>query len=93
MHVVSRFKDNVTALTLYRRKPQQRKHKSWDGDGVLIVNGKKAVLKDKDTGNTIASGTIKYESLESGTELSFGGKDIEVKRPLPILDLTDLRLD
>lgn len=32
-----------------RRKPQNKKHKTWEGDGVLVVKGTRAVLKDKDT--------------------------------------------
>ena len=29
-----------------RRKPQYKKHKTWDGDGVLVVKGSKAELYD-----------------------------------------------
>jgi hypothetical protein len=33
-----------------RRKQTTKKHPVWEGDGVLIIVGKKAILKDKETG-------------------------------------------
>jgi DNA repair and recombination protein RAD54B len=36
-------------LTIFpRRKFQFKKHKTWDGDAVLVVNGAKATLYDLD---------------------------------------------
>lgn len=31
-----------------RRLPQARKHKTWEGDGVLVVNSSRATLMDQD---------------------------------------------
>ena len=31
-----------------RRAPQTKKHKTWDGDGVLVLSGGKGVLYDMD---------------------------------------------
>ncbi|KAG0271153.1 DNA repair and recombination protein rad54b [Linnemannia exigua] len=60
------------------RKKTGKKHKTWDGDGVLIVNGSQAVLKDMD-GKEIGKGSgPAIAGLSSGNEISFAGKDIEV---------------
>ncbi|KAK3847096.1 MAG: SNF2 family DNA-dependent ATPase domain-containing protein [Linnemannia gamsii] len=60
------------------RKKTGKKHKTWDGDGVLIVNGSQAVLRDMD-GKEVGKGSgPAIASLSSGQEISFGGKDIEV---------------
>lgn len=32
------------------RKPQTKKHKTWDGDGVLVVQGRLAKLHNGDNG-------------------------------------------
>jgi DNA repair and recombination protein RAD54B len=31
------------------RKPQAKKHKTWEGDGVLVLEGGRVRLLDKDT--------------------------------------------
>lgn len=31
-----------------RRKPQYKKHKTWDGDGVLVIKGPRTELYDSD---------------------------------------------
>lgn len=60
----------------YRRKYTTKKHKTWDGDGVLKVTGGHAHLQDisgRDMGRT------SYDSpLLPGSQLSIGGKEIEV---------------
>lgn len=33
---------------MIRRNPQYKKHKTWDGDGVLVVNGNRCILHDTD---------------------------------------------
>ena len=33
---------------VYRRNPQYKKHKTWDGDAVLVVNGNSCTLYDTD---------------------------------------------
>ena len=36
-------------VCLFRRKPQARKNKTWEEDGILVVNGDRAVLKAQET--------------------------------------------
>ena len=59
-----------------RRKYTAKKHKTWDGDGILRITGGHAYLQDisgKDMGRTSCSAP-----LLPGSTLSIGGKDVEV---------------
>lgn len=63
-------------LKSFRRKHTAKKHKTWDGDGVLSVNNGYAYLQDmsgKDMGRTPCD-----SPLLPGSALSVGGKEIEV---------------
>jgi DNA repair and recombination protein RAD54B len=58
------------------RKYTAKKHKTWDGDGVIAVRGGYAALQDisgRDMGRTAFS-----DPLLPGSTLSIGGKDVEV---------------
>ncbi|SLM41403.1 dsdna-dependent atpase [Lasallia pustulata] len=58
------------------RKFTAKKHKTWDGDGVLSVTGGYAYLQDisgRDMGRSTCS-----SPLLPGSTLSVGGKDVEV---------------
>ncbi|TAQ89042.1 hypothetical protein B7494_g2636 [Chlorociboria aeruginascens] len=58
------------------RKFTAKKHKTWDGDGVLSVRGGYAYLQDisgRDMGRCMFK-----DPLFSGSTLSVGGKDVEV---------------
>jgi DNA repair and recombination protein RAD54B len=62
------------------RKPSGKKHKTWDSDGILVIKGGFAILQDvsgADLGRTKFSGT-----LLPGSNLSVGGKEIEVESML-----------
>lgn len=64
-------------LTGKRRKFTTKKNKTWDGDGVLVVSGTYAHLQDisgKDLGKGVCKGT-----LLPGSELSIGGKDVQIE--------------
>lgn len=67
--------------SMSRRKFTAKKHKTWDGDGILTVRGRYAYLQDisgKDMGR------IMYGSRpEPGSMLSIGGKDVEVDSEIP----------
>lgn len=62
-------------------KMSKKKHKKWEGDGILITKGRNASLKDLE-GKEIAKGTgyksSELESLQEGNTLCIGGKEIEV---------------
>ncbi|KAI5820395.1 SNF2 family N-terminal domain-containing protein [Pyronema omphalodes] len=58
------------------RKKTQKKHKTFDGDGVLVVSAGYGILQDssgKDLGRSMIS-----KKLELGDIISFGGKDVEI---------------
>jgi DNA repair and recombination protein RAD54B len=59
-----------------RRKFTTKKHKTWDGDGVLSVQGGYARLQDL-TGREMGKCSFK-DPLLPGSTLSLGGKDVEV---------------
>ncbi|RMY09968.1 hypothetical protein D0868_03952 [Hortaea werneckii] len=59
------------------RKFTMKKNKTWDGDGVLSVRGGYATLQDisgKELGKAACKGPLMI-----GSELSIGGKDVEVE--------------
>ncbi|RAL59483.1 hypothetical protein DID88_006598 [Monilinia fructigena] len=61
-----------------------KKHKTWDGDGVLAVTGGYARLQNID-GREM--GRCMYnEPLLPGSTLSIGGKDIEIDAPITKAD-------
>ncbi|CAO1613123.1 unnamed protein product [Parajaminaea phylloscopi] len=65
------------------RKPQGRKHKTWDGDAVLIVSRTRGncKLKCQASGRELGfSAKLIKDDFESGDELTIGGKEIEVDR-------------
>ncbi|TDL24190.1 hypothetical protein BD410DRAFT_745512 [Rickenella mellea] len=64
------------------RAPQHRKHKTWDGDGVLAINGMKAALYDLD-GKLIVMGQSNMSVVNVGTNLTVNGKDMEVDCAIP----------
>lgn len=67
-------------LTKPRRKPTQKKHKTWDGDGVLSITYGYAHLQDID-GREMGK-TIWKLPLFPGSTLSVGGKDVEIDAAL-----------
>lgn len=58
------------------RKFTTKKNKTWDGDGVLSISGSAATLQDI-SGKELGRGVCKGPLLV-GSELSIGGKEIEV---------------
>ncbi|KAG0018103.1 helicase [Podila clonocystis] len=68
---------NEMCYNVLWRKKTGKKHKTWDGDGVLVVTGTSGSLKDMD-GKDLGKSTKIASKLKPGDELSFGGKDIEI---------------
>ena len=60
------------------RKPTNKKHKTWDGDGVLSVQGGTCVLQDH-SGKDIARGRCIAGILQTGDPVTVGGKECEVE--------------
>ncbi|KAJ7039247.1 SNF2 family N-terminal domain-containing protein [Mycena alexandri] len=63
------------------RNYQAKKHKTWDGDGVLVVSGFKSTLYDSE-GKTISSGKRDPAPYTAGRNMVVGGKDIELDRAI-----------
>ncbi|KAH7025591.1 DNA repair and recombination protein RAD26 [Macrophomina phaseolina] len=63
-------------FTVLWRKPTAKKHKTWDGDGILCLSNGSAHLLDasgRPMGKTMCS-----KPLQPGSTLSVGGKELEV---------------
>ena len=67
------------------RKPTTKKHKTWEGDGILIVSGSELKLQDP-SGKIISRGRFKEESLTVGDPLTVGGKECEIEGVLDAAD-------
>jgi DNA repair and recombination protein RAD54B len=63
------------------RNPQQRKHKTWVGDGVAVIKGLRATLYGTD-GKTMGSGTVQHP-IEEGREFHISSKDIQLETEIP----------
>ncbi|KAE9401638.1 hypothetical protein BT96DRAFT_964962 [Gymnopus androsaceus JB14] len=68
------------------RNHQAKKHKTWEGDGVLVVlssdsNSGKATLFDSSDGKQIGTGKADLP-LFGGKPLNLGGKDVELDRQI-----------
>ncbi|KAK6346262.1 helicase [Orbilia blumenaviensis] len=66
------------------RKFQARKHKTWDGDGVLVIVNGNATLQDVN-GRDIGTGRVSKVPVE-GDVISLGGKEVEIDSVLPKSD-------
>ncbi|KAI0832427.1 P-loop containing nucleoside triphosphate hydrolase protein [Trametes gibbosa] len=67
------------------RNPQYKKHKTWDGDAVLVVSGGKCTLYDSDN-RQIASGRPHgvegTHKLAEGSEFTIGSREVEIDHRL-----------
>lgn len=73
---ITSWQSTSNLIVLNRRKFTAKKHKTWDGDGVLSVYGGYARLQDisgREMGRCIYK-----DPLLPGSTLSIGGKDVEV---------------
>ncbi|KAF9430681.1 helicase [Entomortierella beljakovae] len=77
-------------FTVLWRKKTIKKHKTWDGDGVLVFTGKAGVLKDME-GKDIGKGIMAATEIKDGDEFSFGGKDIELPRHLHVIPVAKFK--
>ncbi|TKY89822.1 hypothetical protein EX895_001119 [Sporisorium graminicola] len=75
------------------RKPQQKKHKTWDGDAILVVKdaGERCSLICSETGKElVSSARFSFSRLSSGDELALGGKEIEIDREIDHAEYRDM---
>ncbi|OKL56071.1 hypothetical protein UA08_08589 [Talaromyces atroroseus] len=59
------------------RKFTTKKHKTWDGDGILVIRGGYGYLRDvtgRDMGRIVIN-----KLLDCGASLTIGGKDVEIE--------------
>ncbi|XP_053674625.1 DNA repair and recombination protein RAD54B-like [Anopheles nili] len=75
------LKSEYASKTIFKvvwTKISNRKHKIWEGDGLLEVSGRNAVLKDE-TGTIISSTNgLKVNEVTEGIQLIVGSKEVDV---------------
>lgn len=72
--------DVFTNSTPSRRNPQHKKHKTWDGDAILVLSETKAYMHDMES-KLMGSGKLpSSELVREGAQFSFNGKELEVDR-------------
>uniref|UniRef100_A0A8C4QGT4 RAD54 homolog B n=1 Tax=Eptatretus burgeri TaxID=7764 RepID=A0A8C4QGT4_EPTBU len=62
-------------------KASRKKHKTWEGDAVLVVRGRNLLLKNtegKDIGKGTGYNRKEIETLEEGHTLMISGKEVEI---------------
>ncbi|KAH9853466.1 SNF2 family N-terminal domain-containing protein [Lenzites betulinus] len=67
------------------RNPQYKKHKTWDGDAVLVVSGGKCTLYDSDNrqlANGRPHGVEGTHKLAEGSEFTIGSREVEIDHRL-----------
>ncbi|XP_033229530.1 DNA repair and recombination protein RAD54B-like [Belonocnema kinseyi] len=69
--------DNLIIFNVLIGKKSNKKHKTWDEDGILEVCGTKATLKDLQ-GKVIGKLSVTAETAIEGSILSMGGKEIQI---------------
>eukprot|EP00118_Oscarella_pearsei_P020799 m.229567 g.229567 ORF g.229567 m.229567 type:complete len:886 (+) comp40045_c0_seq52:113-2770(+) len=70
-------------------KLSRKKHKKWEGDAILVTDGRTATLKDmegKDIAKSSGYKSSDIASMEEGSTLAIGGKEIEVMNVIPESD-------
>ncbi|KIJ67587.1 hypothetical protein HYDPIDRAFT_127687 [Hydnomerulius pinastri MD-312] len=67
------------------RAPQYKKHKTWDGDAILVLNGVRGTLYDLE-GKVMGAGTLNTPRAEEGGEYQFGGREIGIDHPISKAD-------
>ncbi|XP_052859722.1 DNA repair and recombination protein RAD54B-like [Anopheles cruzii] len=59
-------------------KISTRKHKIWEGDGLLEVSGRSAILRD-DAGKVISNASgLKLDEVQEGIQMVVGSKEVEI---------------
>ena len=67
------------------RAPQTRKHKTWEGDAILILHGNKTTcsLRSAHDGSMlVTNAAFRRQHVHEGDEFYVAGKEIMVERPL-----------
>ncbi|KAG5646281.1 hypothetical protein DXG03_003877 [Asterophora parasitica] len=71
------------------RKPQQRKHQTWDDDAYIsLTNGKLVMISEE--GKVMGSAPWKGDPLVSGYCTFIGGKEVELDSPVKASQLPTL---
>ncbi|XP_032578932.1 uncharacterized protein LOC6621888 [Drosophila sechellia] len=79
------LKDSRIFHVLWRNQTT-KKHKTWTGNGTLVVTGSVVTLKD-DTGKVVDTMTyFKQQQLKENDQLEVGSKDVEVQEEIKTVE-------
>ncbi|KIK99085.1 hypothetical protein PAXRUDRAFT_823120 [Paxillus rubicundulus Ve08.2h10] len=67
------------------RTPQYKKHKTWDGDAVLVLTGARGTMYDLE-GKFMGAGSLNSPRAEEGGEYQFGGREIGIDHSISKVD-------
>lgn len=59
------------------RYPQYKKHKTWEGDAVLVLTGVRGTMFDLE-GKIMGAGSLNAPKVEENGEYTFGGREIRI---------------
>lgn len=76
--VPEKAEDDDRYFNVVWRKPTKKKHKTWDGDGILSIANVHCTIHDS-SGKEIARGRLKTAEAAVGDILSVGGKECELE--------------
>lgn len=88
------LKDSRIFHVLWRNQTT-KKHKTWTGNGTLVVTGSIVTLKD-DTGKVVDTMTyFKQRQLQENDQLEVGSKDVEIQEEIKTVEecLTQRQLE
>lgn len=80
--VISRAARYFLNASYYRRKPQQKKNKTWEGDAFVSLEGDKLCLISE-SGKLLGRTTWNGLPLYSGFTTRIGGKEVELDSSVP----------
>ncbi|KAM0750013.1 hypothetical protein T439DRAFT_44304 [Meredithblackwellia eburnea MCA 4105] len=79
--------DQTFVYEVLFRDPQARKNKSWPSDGIVVIKGAKATLRDEN-GKFLVEGVAPPNggSLESEDEIKVGSKEVQIQDSITYRD-------
>ncbi|PLW41264.1 hypothetical protein PCANC_06822 [Puccinia coronata f. sp. avenae] len=76
---MSNTTESEVYFTCLWRKIQTRKHKTWEGDGILCIRGSSCHIKSREDGSLVTSGQWAADrECVPGQTYMIGGKEVEI---------------
>ncbi|TPX68731.1 hypothetical protein SpCBS45565_g02888 [Spizellomyces sp. 'palustris'] len=79
--------ESGSCYSVVYRKKQQKKHKTWDADGILVVHTRNALLQDTE-GKVLGKCGLPSAPITEGSMITIGNREVEVGSLLAWSDYT-----